>query len=85
MTSPPTPEEATRALSKKEVQKLQGEEAMTEYRAEQQAMLDKTARLRALRLTQDGKQTEGGCAASGSPKHPPLSQPRKGLHQGARG
>jgi hypothetical protein len=38
------PEEATQAISKKEVQAQQGQEAMTEYRAEQEAMLDKTAR-----------------------------------------
>ena len=52
MTRPNTPEDHTHAVSKKEVQALQGREAMTEYRAEQQATLDKTARLRALRLAQ---------------------------------
>jgi hypothetical protein len=47
-----------RAISKKEVQALQGRGAMTEYRAEQQAMLDKPARLRALRLAQAKEQTD---------------------------
>ena len=44
MTRPNSPDDHTRAISKKEVQALQGREAMTEYRAEQQAMLDKSAR-----------------------------------------
>jgi hypothetical protein len=87
MTSPSTPEEATQAISKKEVRAQQGQEAMTEYRAEQKATVDKTARLRALRLAQDTKQTEANCTASesDSAKHRLLPRTMKGLHQGVRG
>ena len=41
------------ALFKKEQQLRGGRQAMTEYQAELQAMRDKTARLRALRLARD--------------------------------
>jgi len=41
------------ALFKKEQQMHEGEKAMAEYRAAQEAMRAKTARLRALRLARD--------------------------------
>ena len=41
------------ALFKKEQQVREGQQAMAEYQAELQAMRDKTARLRALRLARD--------------------------------
>ena len=44
------------ALLKKEVQVQLGQEAMLQYRAEQEAILIKTARLRALRLARDKEQ-----------------------------
>ena len=87
MTRPNTPEDHTHAVSKKEVQALQGREAMTEYRAEQQATLDKTARLRALRLAQDKEQTDAADLAveSGSPREGTSRRARLGLHQAVRG
>jgi hypothetical protein len=46
------------ALFKKEEQMREGAKAMSEYKAEQQAVREKTARLRALRLARDAaKQT----------------------------
>ena len=46
------------ALFKKEEQMREGAKAMAEYRAEQQAVQEKTAKLRALRLARDAaKQT----------------------------
>jgi hypothetical protein len=46
------------ALFKKEEQMRQGADAMAEYKAAQQAVREKTARLRALRLARDAaKQT----------------------------
>jgi hypothetical protein len=41
------------ALFKKEQQSHEAQQAMTEYEAELQAMREKTARLRALRLARD--------------------------------
>jgi hypothetical protein len=41
------------ALFKKEEQRREGEQAMAEYQAEHQATLEKTARLRALRLARE--------------------------------
>jgi hypothetical protein len=41
------------ALFRKEQQQREGEKAMAEYQAELQAMREKTARLRALRLARD--------------------------------
>ena len=47
------------AAFKKEEQVREGGKAMAEYRAEQEAVREKTAKLRALRLARDGsKQTE---------------------------
>jgi hypothetical protein len=85
MTRPNTPEDHTHAVSKKEVQALQGREAMTEYRAEQQATLDKTARLRALRLAQGKADTTDLAVKSGSAKEGTSRRARLGLHQGPRG
>jgi hypothetical protein len=45
------------ALFKKERQAQLGQQAMTQYRAEQEAVLIKTARLRALRLARDNQRT----------------------------
>jgi hypothetical protein len=41
------------ALFKKEQQLREGQQAMAEYQAQQHAMREKTARLRALRLARD--------------------------------
>jgi hypothetical protein len=41
------------ALFKKETRRREGEQAMAEYVAEEQAMREKTARLRELRLARD--------------------------------
>jgi hypothetical protein len=50
--------ERARALFKKEEQIREGANAMAEYKAAQQAVREKTARLRALRLARDAaKQT----------------------------
>jgi hypothetical protein len=50
--------EHARALFKKEEQMREGANAMAEYKAAQQAVREKTARLRALRLARDAaKQT----------------------------
>ena len=40
-------------FKRKERQRVEGEQAMAEYVAEKQAMREKTARLRALRLARD--------------------------------
>ena len=55
------------ALFKKEEQMREGAKAMAEYKAEQQAVREKAARLRALRLARDaGKRTTiPGVANSG--------------------
>jgi hypothetical protein len=73
------------ALFKKEEQQREGQKAMSEYLKERQAELEKTARLRALRLAHEA---EGGSMAqtandrSGATRR---HRPRAGLHAGARG
>jgi hypothetical protein len=52
-SSPNSDQARAEALFKKEKQLRDGEKAMVEYRAAQQAMREKTARLRALRLARD--------------------------------
>jgi hypothetical protein len=47
------PSARAEALFKKEEQMREGEKAMAEYKAAQQAIREKTARLRALRLARD--------------------------------
>jgi hypothetical protein len=49
---------AEATFKKKEKQQREGEQAMAEYVAQRQAMLDKTARLRALRLARDAAAKE---------------------------
>jgi hypothetical protein len=44
---------AEAAFKKKEQARVEGEKAMSEYRAKEQAMREKTARLRTLRLARD--------------------------------
>jgi hypothetical protein len=46
------------SLFKKEQQSREAEQAMAEYQAQQQAMREKTARLRALRLARDAASTK---------------------------
>ena len=77
------PERRAEALFKKEVQARQGHEAMTQYRAEQQATLDKTARLRAQRLAQNAKEP-GAQPSKNATKPSGLRRARRGLHLGAR-
>jgi len=46
-------ERAEAAFRRKEEARVEGDKAMAEYKAKQQAMREKTARLRALRLARD--------------------------------
>jgi hypothetical protein len=75
------------ALFKKEEQQREGQKAMAEYVKERQAELDKTARLRALRLAREAQgATDEACQPSnargeGGRRH----RPRAGLQAGARG
>jgi hypothetical protein len=75
------------ALFKKEKQAQLGQEAMRQYRADQEATSIKTARLRALRLARDGERIGTGDAADrgGALTKQPLRRVRPGLHQGVRG
>jgi hypothetical protein len=52
-TSQQTHERAEKLFNKKEEQQREGRKAMAEYEAAQQAMREKTAKLRALRLARD--------------------------------
>jgi hypothetical protein len=81
MTRSNSPVHRAEAIFKEEVQARQGQEAMSEYQAEQQAMLDKTARLRALRLAK-GK---ADIAEPASTKRRTSRRAKPGLHQGVRG
>jgi hypothetical protein len=56
------------ALFKKERQAQLGQQAMTQYRAEQEAVLIKTARLRALRLARDNQRTTAVDGANTGPR-----------------
>ena len=57
---PNSPEQArAEALFKKQEQARLGQKAMSEYQAQQEATLQKTARLRALRLAREAKQAAG--------------------------
>jgi hypothetical protein len=77
-------ERRAEALFKKEIQARQGQEAMSEYRAEQQAILDKAARLRAQRLAQDVKES-GAQPTKNAAKPSGSRRARRGLHLGGRG
>jgi len=73
------------ALFKKEEQQREGQKAMAEYLKDRQAELEKTARLRALRLAHEA---EGGRAAQTINDRTEATRrhrPRAGLHAGARG
>jgi hypothetical protein len=74
------------ALFKKEEQQREGQKAMAEYLKERQAELDKTARLRTLRLA---REAEGANRSAQTPNERSEStrrhRPRAGLHAGARG
>ena len=73
------------ALFKKEEQQREGQKAMSEYLKERQAELEKTARLRALRLAHEA---EGGSMAQTANDRSGVTRrhrPRAGLHAGARG
>jgi hypothetical protein len=72
------------ALFKKEEQQREGQKAMAEYVKERQAELDKTARLRALRLAHEaeGNPTQAINDRSAATRR---HRPRTGLHAGARG
>ena len=61
MSMNPDPARArAEALFKKEEQRREGEKAMAEYQAERRVTLEKTARLRALRLARDAAAQEPG-------------------------
>jgi hypothetical protein len=75
------------ALFKKEEQQREGQKAMAEYVKERQAELDKTARLRALRLAREaqGGNGETGQPSNGRSEGARRHRPRAGLQAGARG
>jgi hypothetical protein len=64
MTRPSSPEDRAQVIFKKEVQARQGQEAMAQYQAELQATLDRTQRLRALRLARDNERTDAADPAN---------------------
>ena len=80
-----SPEARVEAVSKKEVQARQGQGATAEYRAEQKATRDKTARLRAQRLAQDTEQPGTQPPSKNAAKPSGSRRARRGLHQGSRG
>ena len=72
------------ALFKKEEQQREGQKAKAEYLKERQAALEKTARLRALRMA---REAEGGSMAQTTKDRSQTTRrhrPRAGLHAGAR-
>ena len=74
----------TEALFKKEQQVREGQQAMAEYRAELQAIRDKTARLRALRLARDAADLKKPSNRTAQPtQHPALvrSAPQSRRHR----
>jgi hypothetical protein len=75
------------ALFKKEEQQREGQKAMSEYLKERQAELEKTARLRALRLAREAEGANGGRGQATNDRSEPTRRhrPRAGLHAGARG
>jgi hypothetical protein len=75
------------ALFKKEEQQREGQKAMAEYVKERQAELDKTTRLRALRLAREAEGANGGGAAAVDNRSEATRRhrPRAGLQAGARG
>jgi hypothetical protein len=57
---PRSPEQVrAEAAFKKQEQAREGQKAMTEYQLEREATLNKTARLRALRLEREAKHASG--------------------------
>ena len=70
--------------ARKEKRARQAQENAVRYQQEQQAMLDKTARLRALRLSRERPQDEQGKQPA-APKESAERRPLADLHQGARG
>ena len=73
------------ALFKKEEQQREGQKAMAEYLKERQAELEKTARLRALRLAHEADGGSRAPATSDRSEATRRHRPRAGLHAGARG
>ncbi len=74
------------ALFKKEEQQREGQKAMTQYLKERQAELEKTARLRALRLAREAEgANRGPQPANERSESTRRHRPRAGLHAGARG
>jgi len=60
--SPETSERGSTALQKKEERLREGQEAMAEYLADKDAMRERTARLRALRLARDAANHQASAA-----------------------
>jgi hypothetical protein len=75
------------ALFKKEEQQREGQKAMAEYVKERQAELEKTARLRALRLAREAEGANGSRAQTANDRSESTRRhrPRAGLHAGVRG
>jgi hypothetical protein len=87
MTRPRSPDDRAQALFKKEAQAQLSQQATSQYRAEQQATLDKTARLRELRLAREKEQlaaTDAANKGGGSVKQGPSRRARP-AHQRPRG
>jgi len=62
---------AERNFAKNEQRRQEAESAMAAVRAEQQAVADKTARLRALRLAKEAADAEAAAAAPAKPAPAP--------------
>ena len=73
--------------AKKKRRELEGQANMARYLEQQQEILNKTERLRALRLAQ-GRRTSGPSKPTTQSPKPKQAEPRHplpGLHQGVRG
>jgi len=61
-------ERAQAAFKKKELQAREGRQAMAEYEAASQAMRERTAKLRALRLAKEAEDEAAAATAKPAPK-----------------
>jgi hypothetical protein len=71
------PQERAEALFKKKQERLrEGEKAMAEYQAGRRAVIEKTARLRALRLARDAAESPPDGASARTPAPPKKTLPK---------
>ena len=68
--------QAEAKFKRKEAQALEGAKAMAEYQAASRAVIEKTARLKALRLAKEASEAQGETGPIVSPKKKRLSSPR---------